>query len=128
MVPIFFVSIGLHANLRDITGPLLPFLAVLFVVAVISKLIGSGLGARLSGFTNREALRVGMGMVSRGEVGLIVASVGVRDNLIPEEVFTVVVILVLMTTLVTPILLRAAFPRPKPARSPQNARPTSDAA
>jgi Kef-type K+ transport system membrane component KefB len=128
MVPIFFVSIGLHANLRDITGPLLPFLAVLFVVAVISKLIGSGLGARLSGFTNREALRVGMGMVSRGEVGLIVASVGVRDNLIAEEVFTVVVILVLMTTLVTPILLRAVFPRPKPARSPQNARPTSDAA
>ncbi len=111
LVPIFFVSIGLHANVREIAGPLVPFLIVLFVVAVASKLIGAGLGARLSGFSNREALRVGIGMVSRGEVGLIVASVGVGENIISQEVFSVVVVLVLLTTLATPLLLRAVFPR-----------------
>ena len=111
LVPIFFVSIGLHANVREIAGPLLPFLIVLFIVAVASKLIGAGLGARLGGFDNRQALRVGIGMVSRGEVGLIVASVGVNENIIPQEVFSVVVVLVLLTTLATPLLLRAVFPR-----------------
>jgi Kef-type K+ transport system membrane component KefB len=110
-VPIFFASVGLEADLRDITGAILPFLIVLFVVAVLSKVIGSGLGARLGGFTNRESLRLGLGMVSRGEVGLIVASVGVAEGLITQDVFSVIVVLVLLTTLVTPILLRAVFPR-----------------
>jgi len=110
-VPIFFVSVGLEANLREISGPALPFLLVLFVVAIASKLIGSGLGARLGGFSNREALRVGVGMVSRGEVGLIVASIGVIEGIISQEIFSVVVVLVLLTTLITPVLLRAVFPK-----------------
>jgi len=121
LVPIFFVSIGLEANLRAITGPLLPFLIVLFIVAVLSKVIGAGLGARLAGLNNAAALRVGTGMISRGEVGLIVAGIGVREGIISQEVFTVVVVLVLLTTLVTPLLLRYVFPRPiappAPARS-----------
>jgi Kef-type K+ transport system membrane component KefB len=117
LVPIFFVSIGLEANLRAITGPLLPFLITLFVVAVLSKVIGAGLGARLSGLNNAESLRVGTGMISRGEVGLIVAGIGVREGIISQEVFTVVVVLILLTTLVTPLLLRYVFPRPMPARS-----------
>jgi Kef-type K+ transport system membrane component KefB len=108
-VPIFFVSIGLEANAREITGPVLPFLIALFVIAIISKVFGAGLGARLAGFTNREALRVGTGMISRGEVGLIVATIGVRENVISQEIFSVVVILVLLTTLITPLLLRAVF-------------------
>ncbi len=120
-VPIFFVSVGLEANLREISGPVLPFLVVLFIVSIASKLIGSGLGARLGGFTNREALRVGVGMVSRGEVGLIVATIGVLEGIIEQEVFTVVVVLVLLTTLITPILLRAVFPAPQPARQPKAA-------
>jgi Kef-type K+ transport system membrane component KefB len=110
------VSIGLEANLRAITGPLLPFLIVLFIVAVLSKVIGAGLGARLAGLNNAEALRVGTGMISRGEVGLIVAGIGVREGIISPEVFTVVVVLVLLTTLVTPLLLRYVFPRPIAAR------------
>ncbi len=110
LVPIFFVSIGLEANAREITGATLPLLAVLLLVAVVSKVAGAGLGARLAGFTNRSALRVGVGMISRGEVGLIVASIGVRENLIGPEVFAVVVVLVLLTTLITPPLLRSVFP------------------
>ena len=109
LVPIFFVSIGLETNARDIAGAALPFLIVLFAVAVLSKLIGAGLGARLGGFNSRESLRVGMGMVSRGEVGLIVASVGVAEGIISSEVFSVAVVLVLLTTLVTPLLLRLVF-------------------
>jgi Kef-type K+ transport system membrane component KefB len=96
-------------------------LIVLFIVAVISKVIGAGFGAHLAGFSRAGALRVGVGMISRGEVGLIVASIGVREAIISQEVFTVVVVLVLLTTLVTPLLLRYVFPRPiaapVPARS-----------
>jgi len=110
-VPVFFVSIGLQANARSIDGPSLGFLLALLLVAVVSKVIGSGLGARLGGFSGVQALRVGVGMVSRGEVGLIVASVGVSQELIGPELFSVVVVLVLLTTILTPILLRQAFPR-----------------
>jgi Kef-type K+ transport system membrane component KefB len=118
LVPIFFVSIGLEANLREITGALLPFLIVLFIVAVLSKVIGAGLGARLAGLKSREALRVGVGMISRGEVGRIVAGVGVQQQLISPEVFSVVVVLILLTTLITPLLLRAVFPSPIVAHAP----------
>ena len=116
-VPIFFVSIGLHTNAREMGSAGLLLLAVLFIVAVVSKILGSGLGARLGGYTNRESLRVGVGMVSRGEVGLIVATTGVVQGVIPEEVFSVVVILVLLTTLVTPLMLRAVFAPAADAKS-----------
>ena len=125
LVPIFFVSIGLEANLRAITGALLPFLIVLFTVAVLSKVIGAGLGARLAGFNNVEALRVGVGMISRGEVGLIVAGIGVREAIISPEVFTVVVVLVLLTTLATPLLLRLMFPKMPATSAPRVKRSTS---
>jgi len=109
LVPIFFVSIGLKANARLLDGGELLFTLVIVIIAVVSKILGCGLGARLTGFSNRGALRVGIGMVSRGEVGLIVASVGLGIGLIPEEVFSTMVIVVLVTTLLTPVMLRAAF-------------------
>jgi len=109
LVPIFFVSIGLKTNARLLAGPDILFALALVVVAVLSKVLGSGLGARLGGFTNWEALRVGTGMVSRGEVGLIVASVGVSAGLIKTELFSVVTFIVLVTTLITPLLLRLTF-------------------
>jgi Kef-type K+ transport system membrane component KefB len=109
LVPIFFVSIGLKTNARLLTEQGLLLVLVLAVVAVVSKVLGGGLGARLGGFTNRASLRVGVGMISRGEVGLIVASVGVSAGLIKTELFSVVTIIVLVTTLITPPLLRQAF-------------------
>jgi Kef-type K+ transport system membrane component KefB len=123
LVPIFFVSIGLEADLRAIAGALLPFLIVLFIVAVVSKVIGAGLGARLAGLTTAESLRVGVGMISRGEVGLIVAGIGVQQGIISAEIFSMVVVLVLLTTLVTPLLLRWVFP--KTIAAPQVKRSTS---
>ncbi len=111
MVPIFFVSIGLEANLRLLTASLLWFTTVIVLVAIIAKILGSGLGVKLVGFSNVEALQVGIGMVSRGEVGLIVASIGIAAGAISEELFTVTVVMVLVTTLVTPPALRWALQR-----------------
>lgn len=108
-VPIFLVGIGLTANARLLSANDLGLALAICVVAVLSKLIGAGAGARLGGTTWSEALRVGVGMVSRGEVGLIVAGVGVTAGVIEADVFTVVVIMVLVTTLVTPPLLRLVF-------------------
>ncbi len=108
-VPIFFVNIGLETDLHQLAGSDLPFALVLVGVAVIAKVIGCGLGARLGGFANHESLRVGVGMVSRGEVGLIVASVGVTEGIIKTDLFSVVTLIVLATTLVTPPLLRLTY-------------------
>ena len=110
-VPLFFVSIGLGANAREVTGPALVFGLVLIVVAILSKIIGSGLGAWWGGLPRGEALRLGVGMVSRGEVGLIVASVGLNQGLIDNVAFAQIVLVVLVTTLVTPLMLRWVYAR-----------------
>jgi Kef-type K+ transport system membrane component KefB len=110
-LPIFFINIGLHANVRELQGQLLLFTLVLSLVAIVSKVIGAGLGARLGGFDDGESLRLGIGMISRGEVGLIVASILVASTLVAPEIISVAVVVVLVTTLVTPPLLRAAFDR-----------------
>jgi len=112
-VPVFFVSIGLHTDLHQITPSVLPFALAIILAAIIGKLLGAGGGAKLAGFTWGEALRVGLGMISRGEVGLIVATVGINAGLITTEVFSVVTLLVLTTTLITPPLLRLSYARNK---------------
>lgn len=108
-VPIFMVSIGLIADARSLTSGELGFAVVLCLLAVVSKLVGAGGGAKLGGTSWREALRIGSGMISRGEVGLIVAGVGVSQGVIQADVFTVTVIMVVVTTLLTPPLLRWTF-------------------
>jgi Kef-type K+ transport system membrane component KefB len=108
-VPLFLVGIGLTANARLLSASSLGFALVISLIAIVSKLIGAGAGAKLGGTTWPEALRVGVGMASRGEVGLIVAGVGVSTGVIEADLFTVVVIMVLVTTLATPPLLRLAF-------------------
>jgi Kef-type K+ transport system membrane component KefB len=112
-VPLFFVSVGLQANVRALDGRLLLFAGVLIVVAVVTKVIGSGLGALLGGFKPPAAFRVGLGMISRGEVGLIVAAVEIREGWLDESLFAVVMLLVLVSTMITPLLLKLAFRRGK---------------
>jgi Kef-type K+ transport system membrane component KefB len=113
LVPVFFVSIGLQANVRLLDAGDAPLAALVVVVAVLGKIVGSGGGALLGGFSRAEALRVGVGMVSRGEVGLIIAAIGVQTGLLTERLFAVMVIMVIVTTVITPLLLRAVFPRPR---------------
>jgi Kef-type K+ transport system membrane component KefB len=116
-VPIFFVNIGLAVNLRAISGSAWWFALVITVIAVGSKIVGSGLGARLSGFSSRESLQLGIGMVSRGEVGLIVASFALIEGLILPDIFSIIVFMVIIATLLTPPMLRAAF---APSKQPEN--------
>lgn len=108
-VPIFFVDIGLEVNLRAISGSAWWFAAVFTIIAIVSKIVGSGLGAKMGGFTNREAFQLGIGMVSRGEVGLIVAAFALSSGLITQEHFSIAVFMVIVATLVTPPMLRSAF-------------------
>lgn len=108
-VPIFFVSVGLAADAGAFEASDIAFLAVVCGIAIASKVVGCGLGALLAGESMRSSLQIGTGMISRGEVGLIVASVGLTQGLIENSTFSVMVLMVLVTTLVTPILLKAVF-------------------
>jgi Kef-type K+ transport system membrane component KefB len=108
-VPIFFVSIGLQANLRLLDAAILPFALLLTLGAILSKIIGAGAGGWLTGFNRLSSLRLGIGMISRGEVGLIVAALGVANGLIQENTFAAIVLVVLVTTVITPPLVRWSF-------------------
>jgi Kef-type K+ transport system membrane component KefB len=109
-VPVFLINIGLQADIKQLGGHLWLTLFIL-VVAVLGKVVGCGGFAYLSGFRYREALRVGVGMISRGEVGLIVAGYGLAHGIIESDLFSVMVIMVLVTTMITPVWLRYVFPR-----------------
>ncbi|WP_108026668.1 cation:proton antiporter [Melghirimyces profundicolus] len=106
-VPVFFVSIGLEVSFQGLGDQIL-MIVILTVVAILTKLIGSGLGARLTGFSKRSSLGIGAGMVSRGEVALIIAAIGLEAGLL-REYFTSTVLVVILTTLVTPPLLKIIF-------------------
>lgn len=108
--PLFFVSIGLDINARQL-GERPGFFVGLLLVTMLGKIGGAGAGALFSGFGMRDSLIVGTGMIPRGEVELIAASIGWTSQIIPREIYVQVVVLVLVTTLVTPWLLRFAFPK-----------------
>ncbi|UCG24355.1 MAG: cation:proton antiporter [Chloroflexota bacterium] len=111
-VPIFFVNIGLAVNMRDVGENAILFAIVITVVAVVSKIVGSGLGGLVGGFDRRQSLQLGIGMVSRGEVGLIVATFALSEGLLSEGNFSIVVFMIIVATLITPPMLRAAFSQP----------------
>ncbi|HEX8712152.1 MAG TPA: cation:proton antiporter [Terracidiphilus sp.] len=108
LIPLFFVSIGLTSDFRALGGHWF-LLAVIFVIAVITKMIGCGLAALARGMGFVRSLRIGCGMVSRGEVGLIIASIAVKAEIFKESEVALMVGVVLLTTLVTPFALRGAF-------------------
>lgn len=107
--PVFFASIGLQVELNSMNTHILLFAVVLTIVAILTKVVGCGLGALICRYPKREALQVGVGMISRGEVALIVATKGADLDLISSELFGPVVVVVVVTTIVTPILLKVVF-------------------
>ena len=109
ITPLFFASIGLKVNVDGMTKDIILFTIIISIAAVLTKILGCGLGAKIMHYTNNEALQIGMGMVCRGEVALIVANKGMKANLMDERFFSPMVIMVVVTTLVTPILLKLAF-------------------
>ena len=108
-VPVFFVGVGLEADLFTLTPENLGLLFGLVLIAVFSKILGSGLGGLLARFNPRESLQLGMSMVPRGEVTLIVATVGTAEGFINQAELSVTVALVVITTLLTPPVLRVLF-------------------
>lgn len=119
-VPVFFVNIGLRADVKDLGGQI-PLTVFVLVVAILGKVIGCGAFAWMAGFSPLESYRVGVGMISRGEVGLIVAGYGLAHGIIANDIFSAMVLMVLVTTLVTPVWLRLVFPRGADAEAPRPA-------
>lgn len=107
--PIFFASIGLKIVRPDMNLSLITFTVLLLVVAVITKVIGCFIGARLCRYSRRESAQISSGMISRGEVALIVANKGLSSGLLPESVMAPVVIVVVLTTIIAPLLLKLTF-------------------
>ncbi|MDO4482153.1 MAG: cation:proton antiporter [Bacillota bacterium] len=107
--PIFFASIGLKIQNIEISMVMLLFVVAITVVAVITKIVGCGLGARICGYTMRESVQIGTGMISRGEVALIVMSKGVAMGLLGSVFVGPIALAVVITTIVTPILLKIVY-------------------
>lgn len=108
MVPVFFCVMGMLVNVEAMGGTLL-FGIVLTILAIISKIFGCGLPALTVGFNLRGASRIGIGMLPRGEVALIVAGVGLANQVISQEIFGVSILMTLVTTLLAPIFLVKLF-------------------
>ncbi len=107
--PIFFASIGLKVVLPPMNGTLILFSVLLVLVAILTKVIGCGLGAKLCHYKNYQCARIGVGMISRGEVALIVASKGQALGLIGSNFLGPIIIVVVLTTIITPMLLKPVF-------------------
>lgn len=114
---IFFASVGLKVTMGGMTLKIWLFAVILTVIAIITKMIGCGLGAKICKFTWKESLQTGVGMISRGEVALIVAEKGRQVGLINEDLFAPIILVVIVTTLVTPILLKVVFKGEKSAEA-----------
>ncbi len=113
-VPVFFVNIGLSVNVRSIEGNDIWLGAIIIVIAVLSKMVGSGVGAKLADFNLRESVQLGIGMVSRGEVGLIVGAFAFTEGFFSENIYAIMVLMVIVATLLTPIMLRYSFREKEP--------------
>jgi Kef-type K+ transport system membrane component KefB len=117
-IPIFFVFIGTYVGRDDLTAaPLL--CGVIILVAIATKVVGCGLPAVALGESTATSLRVGAGMVSRGEIALVVASVGLAEGVVDARVFSIAIVVTIATTVAAPLLLKAAYrvtaPRAEPA-------------
>lgn len=116
--PIFFASIGLSVTLPSMSANIIWFSVLLLLIAIISKIIGCGFGARICRYSKEESLQIGVGMISRGEVALIVANKGMALGLMSSVFFGPVIIVVIATTIITPILLKIVFNREKQIAEP----------
>lgn len=104
--PIFFASIGIKTELNGMTTSMWIFSLLILVIAVLTKILGCGLGAKICKYSAHESLCIGIGMISRGEVALIVAQKGYNMGLLNGHLFSPVVLVVIVTTIITPILLK----------------------
>lgn len=107
--PVFFASIGLKVELPKMSAAIVGFAVALTIVAILTKIVGCALGAKMCGYKNYQCTRIGVGMISRGEVALIVASKGEALGMLGGNFLGPVIIVVVITTIITPILLKIVF-------------------
>lgn len=107
--PVFFASIGLKLEPLQLTTSLLILIVLLCVVSVVSKVVGCGLGGLLCRYSKTQSIRIGCGMVSRGEVALIVANRGMALGILPSIFVTPILLCVVFTTIITPVLLKLVY-------------------
>ncbi len=111
--PVFFASIGLKTNIENVNAGILLFSLGFVIVALITKIIGCGLMARICGFKNMDSLKIGVGMMTRGEVALIVAQKGLSVGLLTPVYFTAVILLIIVSSISTPIILKILYAKDK---------------
>ena len=109
--PIFFASVGLQTNLRTVDLTILAFSAAFVFVGLLAKVIGCGLVSKLLRFDNSDSLKIGVGMMTRGEVALIVAQRGLKAGIIDSRFFTAVILLIVVSSILTPVLLKLIYTR-----------------
>lgn len=103
---VFFISLGILTNFRELTVSALPFFLVFLTVAVLTKAAGCGIAGKIVGFTNHESFVIGFGMVPRGEVAMIIALIGLTTKAISQEIYISIVLMSILTTIITPVALR----------------------
>ena len=119
--PVFFASIGLKTDISGLTPQILLFSVCFVIVALITKVIGCGLAAKICRFSWADSLKVGVGMMTRGEVALIVAQKGLDIGVVDPVYFTAVILLIVVSSVATPLVLKVLFtkapPTPHPSQS-----------
>lgn len=107
--PVFFASVGLQTNLKTVDMTILAFSAAFVIVGMLGKVVGCGLVAKLLKYNTSDALKIGVGMMTRGEVALIVAQRGLKAEIIDSRYFTAVILLIVLSSILTPIILKAIY-------------------
>ena len=116
--PVFFASIGLKTDISGLTPNILLFSVCFVIVALITKIIGCGLAAKLCRFSWDDSLKVGVGMMTRGEVALIVAQKGLDIGVVDSVYFTAVILLIVVSSVATPLVLKGLFTKAPPTKHP----------
>lgn len=118
--PVFFASIGLKTSIDSVSGTLLIFSVCFVFVAMVTKIIGCGLMAKICRFKFADSMKIGVGMMTRGEVALIVSQKGLSVGLLTPEYFTAVILLIIVSSISTPIILKLMYSKDKGAEAIEN--------
>ena len=119
--PVFFASIGLKTDISGLTPSILLFSVCFVIVALITKIIGCGRAAKICRFSWEDSLKVGVGMMTRGEVALIVAQKGLEVGVVDPVYFTAVILLIVVSSVATPLVLKLLFTKHPPKPHPSQA-------
>lgn len=107
--PVFFASVGLQTNLRSVDMTILAFSAAFVIVGLLGKVVGCGVIARILKYNTSDSLKIGIGMMTRGEVALIVAQRGLKAEIVDSRYFTAVILLIILSSILTPVILKAIY-------------------